>query len=358
MSISVSIIGTGSVLPDQIVPNSAFLGCEFYDEKGQPFPHSNEIIIQKFEEITEIRERRWANPEEQCSTLGTRAAAHALEHAGIDPETLDLIIVTHNFGDLAFGSRHTDQMPTLASRVKAGLGIHNPNAVAFDVLAGCPGWVQSVLTAQSYMLAGFAKRALVVGNEMLSRTLDVHDRDSMIFADGAGAVVLEAGEDNPSNILGRAMQTYTSNDIAYYLKSNPSNKPGSDPKEMLIKMKGRKIYEFALRHVPDGMKAALDNAGVHLSEIKKIFIHQANAKLDHAVIERLHRLYGMKVDHVDAIAPMSIQWLGNSSVATVPTLLDLVVKTQYQGHKIQRGDLLLFASVGAGMTINAFVYRW
>jgi 3-oxoacyl-[acyl-carrier-protein] synthase-3 len=106
------------------------------------------------------------------------------------------------------------------------------------------------------------------------------------------------------------------------------------------------------------MKAALDNAGVHLSEIKKIFIHQANAKLDHAVIERLHRLYGMKVDHVEAIAPMSIQWLGNSSVATVPTLLDLVVKTQYQGHKIQRGDLLLFASVGAGMTINAFVYRW
>ena len=358
MSISVSIIGTGSVLPDQIVPNSAFLGCDFYDEKGQPFPHSNEIIIQKFEEITEIRERRWANPEELCSTLGTRAAAHALEHAGIDPETLDLIIVTHNFGDLAFGSRHTDQMPTLASRVKAGLGIRNPNAVAFDVLAGCPGWVQSVLTAQSYMLAGHAKRALVVGNEMLSRTLDVHDRDSMIFADGAGAACFALRpSEHGEGIMGYAAVSYTK-DEAYYLKSLPSVNPAGDPNERLIRMKGRKIYEFALRHVPDGMKAALDNAGVHLSEIKKIFIHQANAKLDHAVIERLHRLYGMKVDHVDAIAPMSVQWLGNSSVATVPTLLDLVVKTQYQGHKIQRGDLLLFASVGAGMTINAFVYRW
>jgi 3-oxoacyl-[acyl-carrier-protein] synthase-3 len=358
MSISVSIIGTGSVIPDQIVPNSAFLDREFYDEKGHPFPHSNEVIIQKFEQITEIRERRWANPEELCSTLGTRAAAHALVDSGIDPETLDLIIVTHNFGDLAFGSRHNDQMPTLASRVKAGLGIRNPNAVAFDLLAGCPGWVQSVLTAHSYMMAGHAKRALVVGNEMLSRVLDVHDRDSMIFADGAGAVVLEAGEDRPSNILGRAMQTYTADDIAYYLKSNPSNKPGSDPKEMLIKMKGRKIYEFALRYVPDGMKAAMDNAGVHLSDIKKIFIHQANSKLDHAVVERLHRLYDMKIEDVESIAPMSIQWLGNSSVATVPTLLDLVLKTQYQGHKIERGDLLLFASVGAGMTINAFVYRW
>ena len=358
MSITVSIIGTGSVLPDQIVPNSAFLHHEFYNHDGEPFAHSNEVIIQKFEEITEIRERRYMTPEQQCSDLGVIAARRAIEDAGIDPESLDLVIVTHNFGDIAFESRHNDQMPPLASRVKAGLGIRNPDAVAFDLLAGCPGWVQSVLTAQSYMLAGHAKRALVVGNEALSRTVDKHDRDGMIFADGAGAVVLEAGQDNPSNILGRAMRTYTDNGTAFYLKSNPSNKIGSDPKEMLIKMKGRKIYEFALRNVPDGMKAALDNAGMHLRDVKKIFIHQANAKLDHAVIERLYKLYGMKVSDVDAIAPMSIQWLGNSSVATVPTLLDMVLKENYQGHTVQRGDILLFASVGAGMTVNAFVYRW
>ena len=104
------------------------------------------------------------------------------------------------------------------------------------------------------------------------------------------------------------------------------------------------------------MKAALDNAGVHLSEVKKIFMHQANAKLDHAVGERLYKLYGMKAD-LDAVMPMSIQWMGNSSVATVPTLFDMVRHEQYQGHKVAPGDIVLFASVGAGMNINAFVYR-
>jgi 3-oxoacyl-[acyl-carrier-protein] synthase-3 len=357
MSIQVRILGTGCHIPGNAVDNSAFLNHEFYDENGEPYPHSNEVIVEKFQAITEIRERRYAEPTQVCSDLGVLAAEKAIEAAGIDRESLDLIVSAHNFGNIKFGTRYTDQMPPLASRVKHGLGIQNPNSVAFDLLAGCPGWIQGVITANAYLQSGQAKRALVVGNEMLSRAVDPHDRDGMIFADGAGAVVLEAQTtQGPSGILGLANRTYTS-DEAYYLKSNPGYKPGSNPDEMLIKMKGRKIYEFALRNVPDAMKGALDHAGVHLSEVKKIFIHQANAKLDHAVIERLYKLYSMPVD-VDAVAPMSIQWLGNSGVATVPTLLDMVWRQQYEGHSIQSGDVLLFASVGAGMTINAFVYRW
>lgn len=356
MKSSIIITGTGSVIPDVVIPNSAFLGHDFLDENGIPFEYANDVIIDKFQKITEISERRYAKPGQTSKDLAAEAALKALEDSGWDKEDLDLLIVGHNFGDIENGSRIIDQMPPLASRVKHIMGIENPNVVAFDVLAGCPGWIQGVIIAEAYLRSGIAKRALVIGSETLSRTVDKHDRDSMIFSDGAGAACFELQETKlEKGILGRAAASYTKNEV-YFLKSNPSNNLKLDRKEKFLKMKGRKIYEFAISKVPDAMKAALDNAGVHLSEVKKIFMHQANAKLDHSVGERLFKLYRMK-PNLDVVMPMSIQWAGNSSVATVPTLLDLVRKEQYMGHKVEEGDVLLFASVGAGMNINAFVYR-
>lgn len=357
MNHAVVIAGTGSVLPEVVVPNSAFLQNEFMDDNGNTFPNPNEVIIQKFQQITEIEERRYVRPDQNSSDIGAEAAVKALADAGWNAEDLDLLIVGQNFGDIDAGTRRIDQMPSIASRVKAKLGIVNPNTVAFDVLAGCPGWIQGVLVANAYLQAGMAKRALVVGTETLSRIVDQHDRDSMIFADGAGAACFEVRTDaGDAGIMGSAAVSYTKEE-AYYLKSLPSVNPAGDPNERLIRMKGRKIYEFALKHVPDAMKAALDNAGVHLKDVKKIFMHQANAKLDHGVGERLYKLYGLEAD-LDAVMPMSIQWMGNSSVATVPTLLDRVRHEQYQGHEVHPGDIVLFASVGAGMNINAFVYRF
>ncbi len=105
------------------------------------------------------------------------------------------------------------------------------------------------------------------------------------------------------------------------------------------------------------MKAAMDDAGVEAKDLDMIFMHQANAKLDHAVVERFYRLYGIKEIPEDVL-PMSVNWLGNSSVATVPTLFDMVRKHDYNGHKLKKGDTLLFASVGAGMNVNAFVYKY
>jgi 3-oxoacyl-[acyl-carrier-protein] synthase-3 len=357
MNNAVVIAGTGSVLPEVVVPNSAFLDRNFMDDNGNPFAHSNEVIIQKFQQITEIEERRYARLDQNSSDLSAEAGRKALADAGWDPEHLDLIIVGQNFGDIDPGTRRIDQMPSIASRTKEKLGIVNPNTVAFDVLAGCPGWIQGVLVANAYLKSGMAKKALVIGTETLSRVVDVHDRDSMIFADGAGAACFELrSESNGAGIIGFAAVSYTKEE-AYYLKSLPSVNPAGDPNERLIRMKGRKIYEFALKHVPDAMKAALDNAGVHLKDVSKIFMHQANAKLDHGVGERLYKLYGMNAD-LEAVMPMSIQWMGNSSVATVPTLLDRVRHEQYQGHEVKPGDIALFASVGAGMNINAFVYRF
>jgi 3-oxoacyl-[acyl-carrier-protein] synthase-3 len=357
MKNAVVIAGTGSVLPEVVVPNSAFLQNEFMDDNGNPFPNANEVIIQKFQQITEIEERRYVRPDQNSSDIGAEAGLKALADAGWNPEELDLIIVGQNFGDIDPGTRRIDQMPSIASRIKEKLGIANPNAVAFDVLAGCPGWIQGVLVSNAYLKAGMATKALVIGTETLSRVVDQHDRDSMIFADGAGAACFELqAESNGAGILGTAAVSYTKEE-AYYLKSLPSVNPAGDPNERLIRMKGRKIYEFALKYVPDAMKAALDHAGVHLKDVSKIFMHQANAKLDHGVGERLYKLYGMQAD-LDGVMPMSIQWMGNSSVATVPTLLDRVRHEQYQGHEVKPGDIALFASVGAGMNINAFVYRF
>jgi len=124
-----------------------------------------------------------------------------------------------------------------------------------------------------------------------------------------------------------------------------------------LKMFGRKLYQYALEKVPQAIKDCLDKSGVDLKDVKKILIHQANGKMDDAIIERLYKLYGL--DEVPEFAlPMTISWLGNASVATIPTLLDLILKGEMKDHDLKSGDLHIFASVGAGMNINAAVYRF
>ncbi|HYD22275.1 MAG TPA: 3-oxoacyl-[acyl-carrier-protein] synthase III C-terminal domain-containing protein, partial [Flavipsychrobacter sp.] len=251
----------------------------------------------------------------------------------------------------------TDAVPSLANRIKHVLGIRNPNCVAYDILFGCPGWVQGVIQADAFFKAGIAKKALVIGTETLSRVLDMYDRDSMIFSDGAGAAVLEYRDvDDDSGILASCAVSH-SVDEAYYISLGKSNFPGSDPRIRYIKMKGRKVYEYAMKHVAEAMKCCLDKAGVDIHRLKKVFIHQANEKMDEAILKVLYKLYGSK-DFPHDIMPMCIQWLGNSSVATVPTLYDLVLKGQLEEHQLSKGDIILFASVGAGMNINAICYRF
>jgi 3-oxoacyl-[acyl-carrier-protein] synthase-3 len=211
------------------------------------------------------------------------------------------------------------------------------------------------ISADAFFKAGVAKKALVIGTETLSRVLDNYDRDSMIFSDGAGATVLEYKEDGDAGILASAAVSHC-NDEAYYIYMGQSYFPGSDPKVRYIKMKGRKVYEYAMKHVAEAMKCCLDKAGVDIRDVKKVFIHQANEKMDEGIINVLYKLYGIKEVPKD-IMPMSIHWLGNSSVATVPTLYDMVKHGQMNGHQLDKGDLILFASVGAGMNINAVCYR-
>jgi len=357
MKLYSKIIGTGSFIPPVVVKNDDFLNNEFYETYGKRLDKPNEEVIRKFYEITGIKERRYVSDDLKNSDIAAIAAQRAIEDAGIDPETIDLIIVGHNYGDLEAGDRHTDEVPSLASRVKHKLGIKNPWAVGFDLLYGCPGWIQSMITANLYLTSGQAKRALVIGSETLSRISDPHDRDSMIYSDGAGAVVLEAVEsDEPVGIVSFLSRTDT-NGETFYLYNGKSFNPDFKGDNFFIKMYGRKVYEYALVYVPDLVKRTIEKAGISLKDIKKILIHQANEKMDFAIGERLFKLYGENSMPAE-IMPMTIGWLGNSSVGTIPTMLDLILKGKLEGHKIEPGDYIVFASVGAGMNINAIVYKF
>ena len=155
--------------------------------------------------------------------------------------------------------------------------------------------------------------------------------------------------------MSHSSQTYSIKE-AFYLFSGKSNDPTANPEDKYIKMLGRKVYEFAISHVPQAMKDCFDQSGEELSCLKKIFLHQANNKMDEAIVKRFYRLYRQSTPA--DILPISIHKLGNSSVATVPTLLDLVKRNELDGHQINKGDVALFASVGAGMNINSFTYRF
>jgi len=350
---NIKITGSGSYIPTEIVSNSDFANHKFLNDDGTPFPHPNDVVAQKFLEITGIKERRYVSDDLTTSAIATVAAKIAIDDAKINPETLDYIIFAHNFGDVKKGTIQGDMLPSLAAKVKYNLRIKNPKCVAYDMLFGCPGWIESVIQAQAFIKAGMAKKCLVIGAETLSRVVDQHDRDSMIYSDGAGATIIEA-TDEDGGILAHESASFTLDEANFLFFGNSFNK-SHDPDVRYIKMHGRKIYEFALSEVPKAMASCLEKSGVDISEVKKILIHQANEKMDEAIIQRFYRLYKQSVP--EGVMPMCIHKLGNSSVATVPTLYDLLIKGNLKNHSLNKGDIVLFASVGAGMNVNSIVYK-
>lgn len=351
------ITGTGSYIPHTRIKNEHFLDNDFYDRSGNRLNKSGQEIIEKFEAITTIAERRFAADDLVTSDIAHLAGVEALQSANVDGEELDYIIVAHNFGDVSIDNKRLDIVPSLAARVKSKFRIKNPNTIAYDLPFGCPGWLQAVIQADYFIKSGDASKILVIGSDILSRVSDPHDRDSMLYADGAGAVVLEAKNSvSPVGILAHKTRsdTFMHAEMLYMGKSYHSNSANKD--ELFLKMHGRKLYQYALEHVPQAIKCCLEKSGTELRTIKKLLIHQANGKMDDAIVERLYGLYG-NTDMPEDIMPMTVSWLGNSSVATIPTLLDLIFKHNFNPHRIENGDTIIFASVGAGMNINAVVYK-
>ncbi|MGO4710518.1 3-oxoacyl-ACP synthase III family protein [Chryseobacterium sp. 2TAF14] len=349
------IIGSGSYLPNRVIGRDFFLDSEFYTEDGVKIDKPAEETIAKFVEITEIENRRFIDEDLSNSQIGFEAAKIAIADANIDQEELDYIIYASNFGEVTVNG-YVDFMPTMAARVKNKLGIKNRKCVTYDMIFGCPGWVEAMILADNLIKANVAKTILVIGAETLSRVTDPHDRNRMIFADGAGAVVVKATDEENVGII--AHNTICDNGPELnYLANGPSINQESDQTRLFVRMQGRKIYEYALKNVPAAIKETIEDAKLSIEDIDKILIHQANAKMDYAMIDRLHKLYDVK-DYDHSVSPMTVQDLGNTSVATIPTMFDLIIKGNMAGHSFKDKGNIVMTSVGAGMNINAIVYKF
>ncbi|MBS1571369.1 MAG: 3-oxoacyl-ACP synthase III family protein [Bacteroidetes bacterium] len=352
---STIIIGSGCYLPNRVIGRSHFMDTEFYTEDGEKIDKPNEEIIGKFVEITEIENRRYVEDNINNSDIGTEAAKIAIKNAKIELEQIDYILYATNFGEVNL-SGHADFMPNIAARVKNKLGITNRKCITYDMVFGCPGWVEAMILADTLIQAGKANTILVIGGDTLSRVTDPFDRNKMIFSDGAGAVVVQKTEQKNVGIIAHNTICDNGPELDYLTNSCSLNKNNTKD-ALFIRMQGRKIYEYALKNVPTAIKETIDMAGLSIQDINKVLIHQANAKMDYAMIDRLHRLYNIK-DYDHSIAPMTIQEFGNSSVATIPTMYHLILNHQLGEHQFTKNGNIVMASVGAGMNINCIIYKF
>lgn len=361
-SLSTVITGTGCYVPSKKVLNEYFLRSEFYDSKNAAGTKPNQEVISEFVKITGILERRYADVNEVASDLAYKASVNCLNSWGGDPDDLNYIIFAHNFGDITLSNRRTSIVPNLALRLKSRLKIENRKTEAFDLPFGCPGWVQGIIHAHKFFNGGFGNKALVVGAETLSRVTDFHDRDGMIYSDGAGAAIVEAKQTYvKTGILSHSVDCGNSS-CTEVMGMGPSNKIDPSDGNLYFKMyPGHKVFVYAKNNVPRVIKESIDQAGLELKDISKLLLHQANEKMDREIVENLFGLYGVEPtdDQIKKIMPMIISHLGNSSVATVPTLLDKMLKCELENQFINPGDKVVFASVGAGgPNINSIVYEF
>lgn len=401
------ITGTGKYIPEDVVTNSD-LEHDVYHPDGTKVETSHRERLVKFESISTISERRYASQDQVASDLGYLASLPALESSGIDREMLDYIIFAQNFGDIDPKYMRTDLVPPLSTRLKRMLEIRNRKTETLDLPFGCPGWVQGLIVAHRFFAGGFGKSALIPGADTLSRVKDV-DRDGPLYADGGGAGVLEyLLTDKPVGIRGFAFDCGDSREKVRGKTISPSQimcmKPTYGPDKngrLFFKMEtGNDVYIYAKRHVPTTIQESIKNSEKDLKDFKKFFLHQANGKMDDEMFMETLRLYGVPfrreendgdvffyvprraleeklhqevVSDIISVAgskeeyelhditrfmlPMSISKLGNTSIATVPTLLDMVLRGEIDGHRLKEGDNIILAAIGAGgPNINSIVY--
>jgi 3-oxoacyl-[acyl-carrier-protein] synthase-3 len=344
------------VIPELLVPNSHFESSEFYDHGGARMEKSGAEIVAKLEAITGIRERRYIPFEQDSIQLMTDASRLAVEDARLSVNDLSGIIVAHNAGNMIpdTGAFHT--VPNLAAALKHELHSTNHNCFAYDVLFGCPGWLQGIIQAHHAIQCDGAEHILVTGLEVASRLLDPHDPDSMILADGCGACVISRSDIGNRGLVSHATFSHAMDDnrIIYL---GPSNKPGVEG-SCYFHMNGRAVYKYATEWVPKVIKSALEKATLNATDIDLFLFHQANAKMLEAVAANLADLCDVSSETFEGKIPTTIDFLGNTSVATIPTMLDLIRKKRLGAYEIREDDVVVMASVGAGMHCNAIVYRF
>ncbi|MEZ4902545.1 MAG: 3-oxoacyl-ACP synthase III family protein [Spirosomataceae bacterium] len=247
-------------------------------------------------------------------------------------------------------------VPNMAALLKNRLGITNYECAAYDLLFGCPGWLQGIIQAHQAIQMGDATNVLVVGIEVASRLLDPHDLDSMILADGCGAAIISRAEATEAGILSYATYSHAQEDISCIYLAGSYNKEIAAP--TLFKMNGKDVYKYATVWVPRVIKKALDKAGLDASDVDLFLFHQANGKMLHAFANNLAQMYQLEGLSFEDKIPTTIDFTGNTSVATIPTMLDLIRHGELENYEIRLGMKVVFASVGAGMHCNAIVYQF
>jgi 3-oxoacyl-[acyl-carrier-protein] synthase-3 len=350
------IKGTGSHLPERIIENSFFLNRKFMDEHGNVSPKPTSEIIEKLEAITGIKSRRYISETGDSVPLMVAAAENAIKDAGLDKNEIDGIIVAHNAGNMLEGMNGFHTVPNMAALLKNKLVISNYDCFAYDILFGCPGWLQGVIQAHQAIQMGDAKNVLVVGIEVASRLVDPNDLDSMILADGCGATVISSGGEADQGIVAYATYSHAQDDISCIYLDKSYNKEITFP--TLFKMNGKDVYKYATVWVPKVIKKALDKAGLTASDVDMFLFHQANGKMLHAFANNLAQMYSADNLSFEGKIPVTIEFTGNTSVATIPNMLDMILKGNLADYQIKPGMKVVFSSVGAGMHCNALVYQF
>lgn len=349
------IAATGTHLPERTISNAFFLDRTFLNPDGSPMAKPVEEIVAKLEQITGIKERRYISGQGDSVPLMTQTAENAIADWGKDRNEIDGIIIGHNAGNMLEGRDGFHTVPNMAALLKHSLGITNHNCFAYDILFGCPGWVQGLIQAHQAIQMGDAKNVLVVGVEVASRLLDPFDLDSMILADGCGAAILTKQE-SEKGIISYATFSHALDDVACIYLDKSYNKEWQDP--TLFKMNGKDVYKYATVWMPQVIKRALDKAALTAADVDLFLFHQANGKMLHAFANNLAGLYQIEGLSFEGKIPTTIEFTGNTSVATIPTMLDLILKGKLEGYEIKEGMKVVFASVGAGMHCNALVYQF
>ncbi len=322
MTVTGRIIGTGSYVPERIVTN---------EDLTKVVETSDEWIVTR----TGIRERRIAM-DEGTSAMAAEAARRALENAGVQAEELDLILLATSSPDHCF--------PNGACEVQAAIGADN--AVAYDISAACSGFEFALSTVQAFIRAGIYRTALIIGADCLSKLTDWSDRGTcVLFGDGAGAAVIQAEE---TGMIHTVMGSDGSRGqvLSCVARSAGNFLNGKEPDIGYIFMDGQEVFKFAVKKVPECIRQVLEESGTDIEEIKYFVLHQANYRICEAVAKRLRQ----PLEKV----PMNIEKYGNTSGATVPILLD---ELNRQG-KLSRGDKLVLAGFGGGLTWGASLLEW
>jgi 3-oxoacyl-[acyl-carrier-protein] synthase-3 len=318
------MLGCGSYLPEQVLTNA---------DLAAKVDTSDEWIVQR----TGIRERHIAADGEFTSDLGTKAAVAALANAGVDAQSIDLIILGTSTPDNTF--------PATAVQIQHNLGINH--GVAFDLQAVCSGFVFALATADNFLRSGSHKRALVIGAETFSRILDWTDRGTcVLFGDGAGAVVLEAQAQAGNTADRGVLTTHLRSDGRHKAKLYVDGGVSSTQSVGHLRMEGKEVFKHAVGMITDVIDDAFKATGITASEVDWLVPHQANKRIIDASAHKLH------------IAPqkvvLTVDRHGNTSAASIPLALCVAVAD----GRVKRGDLILFEAMGGGFTWGSALVRW